>query len=183
VFDHEQVSIDALLASACLPQLFRAVVIDGEPYWDGGYTGNPALWPLIYHTRALDLVLVKVNPLERPGLPDTAAEIADRVNEITFNAALIGEMRAIGFVQKLFRERRLDPGEYKNLRLHMVAEEDALARLHPSSKMNTERAFLLQLHALGRATAERWWQEHRRHLGRRSTLDLRGTFLEPHEGA
>ena len=179
VFDRGEVTIDALLASACLPQLFRAVTIDGEPYWDGGYSGNPALWPLIYHTDALDIVLVKVNPLVRPELPDSAAEIADRVNEITFNAGLIGELRAIGFVHKLFREDRLDPGKYKNLRLHMVAEERVLGRLRPSSKMNTDRRFLLELHALGRAAADGWWREHRRQLGRRSTLDLRGTFLDP----
>jgi NTE family protein len=179
VFRRQGVTIDALIASACLPQLFRAVVIDGEPYWDGGYSGNPALWPLIYHTRALDLLLVKVDPLVRPQLPDTAAEIADRVNEITFNSGLIGEMRAIGFVQKLVREGRLDPGEYKNLRLHMVADEQRLAELEPSSKMNTARAFRLELHELGRAAAEHWWRENRRHLGRRATLDLRTTFLDP----
>jgi NTE family protein len=183
VFDRGDVTIDALLASACLPQLFRAVTIDGEPYWDGGYSGNPALWPLIYHTDALDLLLVKVNPLVRPELPASAAEIADRVNEITFNAGLIGEMRAIGFVHKLFREDRLDPGAYKNLRLHMVAEERALGRLRPSSKMNTDRRFLLELHALGRAAADGWWRAHRRHLGRRSSLDLRSTFLEPGDDA
>ena len=179
IFDRTDLSIDALLASCCLPQLFRAVQIDGEPYWDGGYSGNPALWPLIYNTPALDLVLVKINPLTRPDTPDTPEEIADRVNEITFNAGLIGEMRAIDFVQRLIAKGQLDPGEYKNLRLHMVADEEGLAPLHPSSKLNTDIDFLLVLHELGHKTAERWLQEHRADLGKRSTLDLRRTFLRP----
>lgn len=179
VFDHRDLSVDALLASACLPQLFRAVEIDGEPYWDGGYSGNPALWPLIYNTDALDVVLVKISPLCRPDLPDTAEEIADRVNEITFNAGLIGEMRAVAFVQRLVEQGRLDPGEYKNLRLHMVADEEGLAPLHPSSKLNTDRRFLDSLFELGRAAAARWLKAHRADIGKRSTLDLRDTFLAP----
>jgi len=179
VFDERDLSIDALLASACLPQLFRAVQIDGEPYWDGGYSGNPALWPLIYNTDALDLLLVKINPLVRVGTPDTPDEIADRVNEITFNAGLVSEMRAIAFVDKLIAEGRVQPGEYKHLRLHMVADEGGLAPLNASSKLNTERAFLEALHALGRAAADRWLQAHRASVGVRSTLDLRSTFLTP----
>ncbi len=179
VFDCQDLSIDALLASACLPQFFRAVEIDGEPYWDGGYSGNPALWPLIYNTDALDVVLVKVNPLVRPGTPETAAAIADRVNEITFNAGLVAEMRAIGFVQRLIEQGRVLPGDYKNLRLHMVADDENLAPLNASSKLNTERVFLLALHQLGRAAAQRWLRLHRADLGLRSTLDLRATFLTP----
>ena len=108
IFSGADLTIDALLASACLPQLFKAVEIDGEPYWDGGYSGNPALWPLIYDTASTDLLLVKINPLVRPGTPDTAAEIADRVNEITFNAGLVAEMRAIHFVQRLLADKRVD---------------------------------------------------------------------------
>ncbi len=169
--------IPALLASACLPQLFRPVVIDGEPYWDGGYSGNPALWPLIYRSPALDLLLVRINPLSRPSVPDTAEEIADRVNEITFNAGLLGELRAIAFVQKLVGEGRLDPGHYKKLRLHMVADDDGLAPLGASSKLNTNLAFLQALHALGLAAADRWLAEHRADVGLRSSLDIRKTFL------
>jgi len=179
VFDCRDLDIDALLASACLPQLFRAVHIDGEPYWDGGYSGNPAIWPLIYNTRALDVLLVKINPLVRPTLPDTAEEIADRVNEITFNAGLIGEMRAVAFVQRLVEQGRVDPGEYKALRLHMVADEEGLAPLHPSSKLNTDRRFLDALFELGRGAAARWLAAHRGDVGLRSSLDLRHTFLTP----
>ena len=179
VFERADLGLDALLASACLPQLFRATVIDGEPYWDGGYSGNPALWPLVYNTPALDLVLVKINPLSRPGTPDTPEEIADRVNEITFNAALVGEMRAIGFVSRLVEQGQLSGDDYKNLRLHMVSDDEGLAPLHGSSKLNTDRSFLEALHALGRAAAERWLLQHRADVGVRSSLDLRGTFLAP----
>jgi NTE family protein len=179
VFRRTDLSIDALLASACLPQIFRAVEIDGEPYWDGGYSGNPAIWPLTYNTSALDVLLVKINPLVRPDLPDTPEEIADRVNEITFNAGLIGEMRAIHFVQRLIDAGRIDAGEYKNLRLHMVADDAGLAPLHASSKLNTDGEFLEALHALGRVAADRFLLEHRADLGRRSTLNVRKSFLAP----
>ncbi|MBC7726634.1 MAG: patatin-like phospholipase family protein [Microbacteriaceae bacterium] len=179
VFTRDDLSIDALLASACLPQLFRAVEIDGEPYWDGGYTGNPAIWPLIYATQALDIVLVKINPLYRPGTPETTEEITDRVNEITFNAGLIGEMRAIDFVQKLIRQGQISPGEYKDLRLHMVADDEGLAPLQASSKLNTERGFLEAMHAQGHGAAERFLASHRQDLGQRSSLDLQQAFLRP----
>jgi NTE family protein len=189
IFHRGDLSHDALLASACLPQLFRAVDIPGEgggepePYWDGGYSGNPALWPLIYETEALDLVLVKIDPLARPGTPDTPLEIHDRVNEITFNAGLASEMRAIAFVQKLHREGRIETGHYKNLRLHMVADEAAMAALPPSSKLDTGRPFLHQLHALGRRTAEHWLATDAKELGRSSTLDVRRVFLGEPAGA
>ncbi len=181
VFSGSELSIDALLASACLPQLFRSVMIDGEPYWDGGYSGNPALWPLIYNTKPLDILLVKINPLVRLDLPETPMEIADRVNEITFNAGLVSEMRAIAFVRKLVSHGHVDAGHYKNLRLHMVADEEGLAPLHPSSKLNTERSFLEALHALGVAAAERWLHEHRGDVGKRSSLDIEASFLAPRE--
>jgi len=182
VFERRDLTIDALLASACLPHLFRAVTIDGEPYWDGGYTGNPALWPLIYHTAALDIVLVQINPLERRGTPVTRMEIDDRLAEITFNAALVGEMRAIAFVHRLVAEGRVDPGEYKDLRLHRVAEPK-LGALGAASKMRTDRAFLLELHALGHAAAARWLSENRGAIGRRGTLDPRASYLERGGGA
>jgi NTE family protein len=183
VFHRDDVSIDGLLASACLPQLFRAVELDGEPYWDGGYSGNPAIWPLIYETAAIDVLLVKINPLVRPDVPHSADEIADRVNEITFNAGLVAEMRAIGFVQRLVQEGRLSEGEYKDLRLHMIADEEGLALLHPSSKLNTDRSFLEHLHGLGREAATRWLASHRDAIGVRSTLDPAATFLAPRRPA
>jgi NTE family protein len=177
VFSGGRLSHEALLASACLPHLFHAVEIGGVPYWDGGYTGNPAIWPLIYETEPLDVLLIKINPLRRDGTPDTPMEIADRVSEITFNAGLVGELRAIAFVQRLLRDQQLDPGHYKGLRLHMVHDEDGLAPLGASSKLNTDWDFLQSLHALGVAAAERWLAAHRADLGVRPTLDVAATFL------
>jgi NTE family protein len=181
VFKGRRLSLDALLASACLPHLFQAVEIEGVPYWDGGYTGNPALWPLIYDTDALDVLLVKINPLRRESTPDTPMEIADRVSEITFNAGLVGELRAVAFVQRLLREDRIDRARYKNLRLHMVHDEDGLAAFGAASKLNTQWDFLQSLHALGVAAAQRWLERHRDDIGRRSTLDIASTFLAHRE--
>jgi NTE family protein len=177
VFTGAEISLDALLASACLPFIFQAVEIDGEPYWDGGYTGNPALFPLIYDSQALDLLLIKINPLSRPGAPKRSVDIIDRVSEITFNASLIGEMRAIAFVTRLLKENKLDPAQYKNLRLHMVADDEGLSAFNANSKFNTDRAFLEQLFELGRAAAGRWLAAHGKYVGIKSTLDIDAEFL------
>ena len=179
VFSGAELSVDALMASACLPHLFQAVQIDGEPYWDGGFVGNPALWPLVYGTDALDLVLVQVDPLVREGTPRSSAEIADRLNEITFNAALVAEMRAIAFVKKLIAKGQVREDHYKNLRLHRIADDAALAPLDASSKTNNDIALLEALFALGRAAAQRWLAEHRRVLGLRSSFDIESVFLAP----
>lgn len=178
VFTDRELSIDALLASACLPFIFQAVEIDGEPYWDGGYTGNPAIYPLIYRTESLDLLLVRINPLRRQGTPVRSIEIIDRQSEITFNASLIAEMRAIAFVSRLVREGRLDPRRYKDLRLHMVADDEGLAPFTASSKFNTDRVFLEQLFGLGRRAAEAWLVKHRGDLGVRSSFDVEKVFLQ-----
>jgi NTE family protein len=178
VFTGAEISFDALLASACLPFIFQAVEIDGEPYWDGGYTGNPALFPLIYDSQALDLLLIKINPLSRPGVPTRSVDIIDRVSEITFNASLIGEMRAIAFVSRLLKENKLDPAQYKSLRLHMVADDEGLSAFNANSKFNTDRAFLEQLFELGRAAAGRWLAAHGEYVGVKSTLNIEAAFLE-----
>lgn len=177
VFTDQALSVDALLASACLPFVFQAVEIDGEPYWDGGYTGNPALFPLIYNTQAMDILLVKINALMRHDTPTRSMDIIDRLSEITFNTSLIGEMRAIAFVSRLLKEQKLDPGRYKDLRLHMVADDDGLMPYNASSKFNTDWAFLQQLHALGRQAAEGWLAAHRADVGHRSSLQIEDTFL------
>ncbi len=177
VFTGQALSIDALLASACLPLIFQAVEIDGEPYWDGGYTGNPALYPLIYHTETLDILLVRINPLLREGTPKRSVEIIDRLGEITFNASLVSEMRAIAFVSKLVREGKLDPGRYKDLRLHAIADDDSLAPFGAGSKFNTDRAFLESLCDLGRRAAHDWLRRHRDDIGVRATLDVERAFL------
>jgi NTE family protein len=177
VFTGKELSVEALLASACLPFIFQAVEIDGKAYWDGGYTGNPAIYPLIYQSELLDILLVKINPLSRPHKPTRSVEIIDRLSEITFNASLISEMRAIAFVSRLVREGKLDPGRYKDLRLHMVADDDGLAPFNASSKFNTDRAFLDELFALGRAAAQKWLKAHRDDVGVRQTLDVERVFL------
>jgi NTE family protein len=177
VFTGRELSIDALLASACLPFIFQAVEIDGEPYWDGGYTGNPAIYPLIYRSDAADVMLVKINPLHRAGTPRTSVEILDRLSEITFNASLIAEMRAIAFVSRLLREHRLDPERYKDLRLHMIEDDEGLAPFGAGSKLDTDRALLERLFDLGRRAAGSWLQRHRAALGVRGTLDIEKHFL------
>ncbi|NML14795.1 patatin-like phospholipase family protein [Azohydromonas caseinilytica] len=179
VFTGAALTLDALMASTCLPHLFRAVEIDGEPYWDGGYVGNPALWPLIYETPEADLLLVKIDPLKRPATPRTALAIADRVSEIGFNSALVGEMRAIAFVQRLLAEERIERGRYKELRLHMIADEGELATLDAASKLDTRASFLESLFGMGRAAAQRWLAGHRADVGVRSSLDIEATFLAP----
>lgn len=178
VFTGKDLSHDALLASACLPQLFQAVEIDGEAYWDGGYAGNPALFPLIYETESLDILLVRINPLVRDGVPHRSEDIMDRVNEITFNASLMGEMRAIAFVSRLVREGHLDPGRYKDLRLHMIANDRALVPYGSASKLNTELSFLEELFELGRTAATQWLKKHRDAIGREGTVDIDQEFLK-----
>lgn len=180
VFGREDISHDALLASACLPHLFQAVEIDGEPYWDGGYMGNPAIWPLIYGCQSADVVLVQINPLVREGVPRTPREIDNRMNEIAFNAALMHEMRAVAFVQRLLEQDMLkEPfaARYKDMHIHMIGDEEGMKSLGVSSKSNAERAFLEHLKAAGRACAGRWLEANFDALGVRSSVDVRGTFL------
>jgi len=179
VFRGADVTLDALMASACIPQLFHPVTIDGEPYWDGGYSGNPALWPLIYETAENDLLLVKIQPLLRMTTPKTALEIADRVNEIGFNTALVAEMRAIGFVKRLLAEHRVEQGRYKDLRLHMIADEAELAQLDAASKLDTRWSFLESLFGMGRRSAEQWLATNRAAVGVRATMDIDKNFLAP----
>jgi NTE family protein len=177
LFTGQDVTLDTLMASACLPFLFQAVEIDGEPFWDGGYTGNPAIFPLIYDSYALDVLLVRIIPLAREGTPTRSMDIIDRVSEITFNASLISEMRAINFVSRLLKENKLDKTQYKDLRLHMVADDKGLAPFNASSKSNTDRAFLEQLFDLGRTAAQQWLAHDRQWVGVKSSMDLEGTFL------
>lgn len=180
VFEQHELTPDVVLASACLPLLFQAVDIDGEPYWDGGYAGNPALLPLVLSNLADDLLVVQINPREREALPTRAGEILDRINEVTFNASLIRELRSIGTLKELlaaegWAARRLRSPVFRRLaalRLHRVDGGDALASLGAGSKMRTDPAFLEQLCAQGRAAADGWLQRHRSDLGVRGTLDI-----------
>jgi NTE family protein len=180
VFERRELTLDMLLASAALPTVFQAVEIDGEAYWDGGYMGNPAIFPLIYNCSARDIAIVQVNPLTREGVPKTAGEIMNRLNEITFNASLMREMRAIAFVLKLLDEVPGDVpviGGLKRMHIHMIEDEPEMEALGVASKLNTDMDFLLYLKRLGRETADRWLKDNFDALGHRSTVDIRKKFL------
>ncbi len=177
VFENRDVTTDVLLASACLPYLFHAVEIDGEAYWDGGYMGNPAIFPLIYGCQAQDVVIVQVNPINRAEVPTNARDILDRVTEISFNSSLMREMRAIAFVSRLVEEHKLDPARYKRLNIHFIESETEIAPLGASSKLNTDWRFLTELRDRGRETAKHWLAAHYDQIGKESSVDIRARFL------
>ncbi|MCS6891019.1 MAG: patatin-like phospholipase family protein [Rhodovarius sp.] len=173
VFRREEITVDALLASACLPNIFRAVEIDGEAYWDGGYLGNPALWPLYHERLAPDIILVQLNPLYRPELPTSVSDIMNRLNEISFNASLMSEIRAIDFVQRLLDAGRLEQPRYRRIFLHLIEDEARMRAFKLSTKFNGDWHFLTTLRDYGREAAERFLSAHADSLGRESTLDTR----------
>ncbi|HVO90109.1 MAG TPA: patatin-like phospholipase family protein [Casimicrobiaceae bacterium] len=180
VFHNAEITADVVMASACLPQLFQAVEIDGDPYWDGGYMGNPSLYPLFYHTHARDVIILHINPIEREGTPRSGAEIFNRVNEIAFNASLIKELRAIAFVQKLRDEGALKDEfakRYKYVLIHSIRADRALADLSVETKFESDWGFLTELRDRGRATAAEWYAANARHIGVRSSVDLQSEFL------
>ena len=177
VFDNKELSLDSVMASACLPFAFQAVEIDGEHYYDGGYMGNPAIFPLAYNSDCRDVVIVQINPLYRPEVPKTAREILDRVNEITFNSSLMREMRAVHFVNRLIAGGKLDPEAYRITRIHMIQADAEMAAMHASSKLNPERLFLHYLRDIGRRVAAEWIEAHLARVGVESSVDVRGVFL------
>jgi NTE family protein len=177
VFHRPELTIDMVMASACLPTVFRAVTIDGVPYWDGGYMGNPVLFPFFYETDTLDVVLVQINPIERKGTPESVAEILGRIDEITFNSSLLQEFRAIDFVARLIADGRLKGTHYKGIRLHVIEAQDELNRFGAVSRMRSDYDFFVQLRDIGRGAAQRFLDAHYDDVGVRATLDLRETFV------
>ncbi len=177
VFSREEVTVEVVLASACLPQFFKAVEIDGEPFWDGGYLGNPALWPLYEQGGVPDLVLVQLNPTVRDELPTHPTDITNRLNEISFNASLMAEMRAIDFVQRLLDAGRLEQPRYRRLFLHVIEDEARMRQFKLSTKLNGDWGFLSTLKQYGREAADAWLAAHFDKLGRASSVDLRERFL------
>ena len=175
VFEKEELTAQMVMASACLPHLFQAVEIDGVPYWDGGYMGNPALWPFFDTCYTNDIVIVQINPLVRQGAPKTAQEIMNRLNEITFNASLQRELRAIDFVSRLIEDGRLDSERYRHVLVHRI-HSDEMCHLTASSKLNAEWAFIEHLFDLGRRSAEGWLDRHCDQIGHESTVDIRALF-------
>jgi NTE family protein len=172
LFANAELSVEALLASACLPQLNRAVEVEGQFYWDGGFIGNPVLQPLLRECEAVDIVLVQLNPTRRAELPITSRDILDRLNEVTMNAALMRELDGIATINKLLAAGQLEHPRYQLIHLHRIADPEVMASLGVRSKNNTAWPFLVYLRDAGRRTAGRWLERHRHQLGRESTLDL-----------
>ncbi|MFW5660335.1 MAG: patatin-like phospholipase family protein [Oceanicaulis sp.] len=181
VFTGQDVTLEAVRASAVLPFIHQAVEIGGEPFWDGGFTGNPALWPLFYADTPRDLLVVHVNPMRREGTPKSAADIIDRANEITFNASLLAELRAIAFVKRLIGEGHVQSAEKARLRdilMHAIRADQALADYPASTKYETGWTFLGGLRDRGREAGFAWLDAHAEAVGARSTVDLKAEFLD-----
>lgn len=176
VFRNNELSPSVLLASACLPFLFQAEQVNGEYYWDGGYSGNPVLYPLIDHCGCRDIMIVQINPIQREELPTTARDIINRVNEISFNSSLLQEIRAVALISKLVKSQDLPVG-YKQILLHCIEADGEIKRLGASSKFNADWTFLCHLKDVGRQATINWLDKHFDALGTRSTLDLEGQFL------
>lgn len=181
VWSKADLRAEHLMASACLPQLFQAVDIDGDYYWDGGFMGNPSLWPLFYETDVQDMLIVHINPIHRDEVPKSAGEITNRINEITFNTSLLKEMRAIAFVQKLLAEGWINEahkGQLSMIRVHSIRSEKTFEDLGVNSKSDTSWAFLQKLREEGHGCATGWLEENWAHVGKRSSIDLREEFLD-----
>jgi NTE family protein len=189
IFRQPNLSVDTVMASACLPFLFDAVRIDGEAYWDGGYTGNPALYPLVDDQGCRDLVVVQINPMVRRQLPRSAREILNRLNEITFNSSLLKELRSIHLLHQLIEAEGLQLESYRAMRLHLIHADREVEGLSASSKLNAEWGYLTRLRDQGYRWANGWLDENFEAIGERSTFDLDELFrdairpVEPSGGA
>ena len=176
VFRNAELSIDALLASACLPTMFQAVEIDGEAYWDGGYSGNPTITPLVRDCVSEDTILIQINPINRPMMPRTAREIHNRLNEVSFNSPLLKELRMIALLRQVVDPGKCEGAVWAKMRIHRIASEE-MAELSSSSKMLAEWEFFCKLRDKGRRAAEAFLEAHGADLGVRSSFDL-DTLLE-----
>jgi NTE family protein len=178
IFDGKRLTLDAVMASTCLPTVFQAVEIDGEHYWDGGFSANPALQPLITGCAAPDIVLVQLNPLRRESTPQSPQDIEDRVNELTFNASLLSQMRSIDFINRMLDSGHLREGdEYRSLHLHRIDGGEAMGGLPASSKLSTDPAMIEKLFMLGRDAATHWLGKHMAEVGRKTTIDIRRDYV------
>jgi NTE family protein len=177
IFSGTEISVSAVMASACLPTMFHAVEIDGEAYWDGGYMGNPALFPLIYNCESTDIVTVHINPLFRKEVPRAAGDILNRINEISFNSSLMREMRAVSFVTKLITQNRVVDGGLKRVLIHSIADDEFMGALSPTSKYNADWDFLIYLRDQGRKCAGNWLANNFVKLGVESSVDVDKMYL------
>jgi NTE family protein len=176
VFRTPEITVESLLASACLPLLFRAVEIDGESYWDGGYLANPPITPLITECVSKDVVIIQINPMNRNAAPTSAREILNRVNEISFNSSLVREMNGIATLSRLINRGRLEHDQIAPVNFHLIQAEAQMRLLGSSSKFNADWSFLSYLHDLGVETADRWLTENFDRIGHGSTLDMFSTY-------
>ena len=177
IFHRQEMTVDMVLASACLPFVFQAVEIDGEAYWDGGYMGNPALFPLVNDCQSRDIVIVQINPIVREEIPRTAPDILNRINEITFNASLIKEVKAIAILKDLIKVANLEDQRFQDALFHRINADEELKPLGVSSKLNSEWEFLQHLHDVGYRTTSTWLDQNYDDLGKRSTLDYESVYL------
>jgi NTE family protein len=177
IFRNAELTPEVLLASACLPTMFQAIEIDGEPYWDGGFAGNPTITPLVRESNARDTILVQINPRERSGTPRSAAEILNRLNEVSFNATLMKELRMIALMRQMADPGSGEGARWAAMRTHRIMTE-MMSELGYSSKLNGEWAFLRMLRAEGRRAASAFLHAHADDLGRRSTADIDALLAE-----
>jgi len=176
VFPQDKISADVVMASACLPLLFHAVEIDGIPYWDGGYMGNPVIFPFFGATLTEDVLIVQINPVERLSTPHNQTEIMNRINEISFNSSLLAEFRAIDFVTRLIDQgklpRGMGTGEYRRINVHRIALDETFKELTAGSKLNSDFDFFERLKKGGQGAAKKFLDRHFDDIGKRSTVDL-----------
>ena len=178
IFSGKRLTANAVMASCCLPQLFQAPEINGKIYWDGGYASNPALQPLIEMGETDDILLVQINPLRRRGTPATADDIAARVNDLTFNASLIAQMRTIALVNELI-DSGAAPEGLRRIRMHRIGGDGVLDELAPASKATPEPQTVERLFDLGRQAANRWLKKHLAAVGEKSTVNTRRDYGDP----
>lgn len=175
VFTNKEISTNVLLASACLPTLFQSVEIDGEYYWNGGYLGNPPIYPLIYDSTVSDILIIHINPIEREEIPKTANQILNRINEISFNSSLMREIRVISFVTKLIEQDWIEDKYKKNLRkinVHSIGSDELMETLSVASKLYTDWDFLTQLFEKGKESAKNWLKINYKKINKESSVDL-----------
>jgi NTE family protein len=177
VFETPRISIDAVLASACLPPYFQAIEIDGEHYWDGGYLGNPAIFPLIYRRGSKDVVIVQVTAIRRDELPASAADVLHRITEISFNSSLMREMRAVAFATRLIDNGELDATRHSRMLIHWIGNDRLMSELGTATQFHPEWSLLCRLRDAGREATGRWLAEHFDAIGVCSTVDVNEMFL------
>jgi len=175
IFAGKDIGVDQVLASTCLPLLMQAVEVDGAHYWDGSYAGNPAIFPLVFECHSPDILVVHITPAERPGVPKTSPAIMNRMQEISFNTALIREMRTIAYLNRMVDEGQLGPG--RRLLVHLIEAEDEVRQFSWSSRLNADWNFLSHLHAMGRRRADKWLAANFDNIGVKSTVDLQAKYF------